>query len=158
MTPAGAEGCGASARGASAAVKKESSAPEPDAPRGAVDEARPGLALEGGDLLGHGGLGVGQRLGGGGERAGAGDEGHHPSTSRLQRVIRAPDTGKKRQHIGKFVRQAIEPFYPVAGFHDAGISTPSEHHTNRALVERCHRAGRVGVRCTAVHGQPTQGG
>ena len=42
---------------------------QPDAACAALDEPRPGLALERGDLLGDGGLRVGQRLGGGGEGA-----------------------------------------------------------------------------------------
>ena len=42
---------------------------EPDPAGAALHEHGPGLALERGDLLGHGGLGEGERLGRGGERA-----------------------------------------------------------------------------------------
>ena len=51
---------------------------EPDAAAGAVDERGAGLLLERGDLLGDGGLGVGERLGGGGEGAVLGDRLEHP--------------------------------------------------------------------------------
>ena len=53
---------------------------EPDAARGAVHEPRPGLALEGGDLLADGRLGVGERLGGGGEGAARRDLPEDPET------------------------------------------------------------------------------
>ena len=46
---------------------------QPHAARVAVDEDRPGLAFERGDLLGDGRLGVGERVGGGGERPARGD-------------------------------------------------------------------------------------
>ena len=42
---------------------------EPDAARAALHELGPGLAFERGDLLGDGGLGVGERVGRGGEGA-----------------------------------------------------------------------------------------
>ena len=44
-----------------------------DAAHAALDERRPGLALERGDLLRDGGLGERERLRGGGERAALGD-------------------------------------------------------------------------------------
>ena len=50
---------------------------QPDAARAALDEHGAGLALERGDLLGDGGLGEGERLGRGGERAPEGDLAQH---------------------------------------------------------------------------------
>ena len=49
-----------------------------DAAHAALDERRPGLALERGDLLGDGGLRERQGLGGGGERAALGDLAQDP--------------------------------------------------------------------------------
>ena len=50
---------------------------EPHAARAALDEHRAGLALERRDLLRHGGLGEGERVGGGRERAAQGDLPEH---------------------------------------------------------------------------------
>jgi hypothetical protein len=50
---------------------------EPDAARVALNQHGAGLALERGDLLGDGGLGERQRLGGGGERASHRDLAQH---------------------------------------------------------------------------------
>jgi hypothetical protein len=50
---------------------------EADAAREAFDQVDARLVLEGGDLLGHSGLGVGQRVGGGRERAAVGDLDQH---------------------------------------------------------------------------------
>ena len=54
------------------------------AARVALDERRARLALEGGDLLGDGGLGVGERVGGGGERAACGDLAQHAHAADIE--------------------------------------------------------------------------
>ena len=51
---------------------------QPHAAAAAVDERGARLLLERGDLLGDGGLGVGERVGGGGERAVLGDRLENP--------------------------------------------------------------------------------
>ena len=57
---------------------------EADAAHAALDERRPGLALERGDLLRDGGLGEGQRLRGGGERAAPGDLAQDPHAAHVK--------------------------------------------------------------------------
>ena len=55
-----------------------------DAARVALDEAGPGLALERGDLLGDGRLGVGEGVGGGGEGAALGDLSEHAHAADIE--------------------------------------------------------------------------
>ena len=54
------------------------------AARVALDERRARLALQGGDLLGDRGLGVGQRVGGGGERTAGGDLAQHAHSADIE--------------------------------------------------------------------------
>ena len=65
---------------------------EADAAHAALDERRPGLALERGDLLRDGGLGERQGLGGGGERAALGDlaQDPHAADVKHQRAYTQP--------------------------------------------------------------------
>ena len=68
---------------------------QPHAARAALHEHGAGLALERGDLLGDGGLGEGERLGCGGERAAEGDlaQDAHAADVEHQRIL-IPDTHK----------------------------------------------------------------
>ena len=56
---------------------------EPHAARQPLDQRHPGLGLERGDLLRDGGLRVGERVGGGGERAAARDLDEDPQTVQI---------------------------------------------------------------------------
>jgi len=57
---------------------------EAHAAAAAMDEREPGLAFELGDLLGHCGLGEGERVGGAGERAVAGDLAQHEEATDVE--------------------------------------------------------------------------
>ena len=79
---------------------------EPHAARAALDEHGAGLALERGDLLGDGGLGEGERLGCGGERAPEGDLAQHAHAADVEHqciLYQSPRTficadGSRRRH------------------------------------------------------------